>query len=145
VSFGEGYSFPRLRVNSACVVRLSSRLTRRERKLTRMKFNEFLRSVALLAVIALAVPMFAKPVTKTINITQAAKVGKVDLQAGEYRLLIDGTKATVQKGKSVVAESEGRWEERDIKSNYDAVLVGENGQVKEVRFSGQKRVFVFSE
>jgi hypothetical protein len=110
-----------------------------------MKFNEFLRSVALLAVIALAVPMFAKPVTKTINITQAAKVGKVDLQAGEYRLLIDGTKATVQKGKSVVAESEGRWEERDIKSNYDAVLVGENGQVKEVRFSGQKRVFVFSE
>jgi hypothetical protein len=110
-----------------------------------MKFNEFLRSVALLAVIALAVPMFAKPVTKTINITQAAKVGKVDLQAGEYRLLIDGTKATVQKGKSVVAESEGRWEERDIKSNYDAVLVGENGQVKETHFSGQKRVFVFSE
>jgi hypothetical protein len=51
----------------------------------------------------------------------------------------------VQKGKSVVAESEGRWEDRDAKSNYDAVLLGENGQVKEVRFSGQKRVFVFSE
>jgi len=45
----------------------------------------------------------------------------------------------------VVAESEGRWEDRDTKSNYDAVLLGENGQVKEVRFSGQKRVFVFSE
>ena len=110
-----------------------------------MKSNWFFRNVALLAVIALAVPLFAKPVSKTINITQAAKVGRVDLQAGEYRLLIDGTKATVQKGKAVVAESEGRWEDRDTKSNYDAVLVGENGQVKEVRFSGQKRVFVFSE
>jgi hypothetical protein len=116
-----------------------------ERKLTRMKSNSLLRSLALLAVTALAVPVFAKPVSKVINITQSAKVGKADLQAGEYRLLIDGTKATVQKGKSVVAESEGRWEDRDTKSNYDAVLLGENGQVKEVRFSGQKRVFVFSE
>ena len=40
---------------------------------------------------------------------------------------------------------EGRWEERDTKSNYDAVLLSETGQVKEVRFSGQKRVFVFNE
>jgi hypothetical protein len=110
-----------------------------------MKSNSLLRSVALLAVIALAVPAFAKPLTKTINIPQAAKLGKADLQAGEYRLLIDGTKATVQKGKQVVAESEGRWEDRDTKSSYDAVLLGDNGQVKEVRFSGQKRVFVFSE
>jgi hypothetical protein len=110
-----------------------------------MKSNSFVRSAALLAVIALAVPVFAKPVSKTINIPQAAKVGKADLRAGEYRLLIDGNKVSVQKGKQVVAESEGRWEDRDAKSQYDAVLLGENGQVKEVRFSGQKRVFVFNE
>jgi hypothetical protein len=116
-----------------------------ERELTRMKSNSFLRSVALLAVIALAVPVFAKPVSKTINIPQAAKVGKADLKAGEYRLLIDGTKATVQKGKEVVAQSEGRWEDREAKSAYDSVLLDENGTVREVRFSGQKRVFVFSE
>jgi hypothetical protein len=116
-----------------------------ERKLTRMNFRSFLRSLALLAALALAVSAFAKPVTKIINIPQAAKVGKADLQAGEYRLLIDGNKATVQKGKNVVAESEGRWEDREAKSNYDAVLLSDNGQVKEVRFSGQKRVFVFSE
>ena len=110
-----------------------------------MKSKSFLRSLALLAVVALAVPAFAKPISKMISIPQAAKFGKADLQAGEYRLLIDGNKATVQRGKNVVGESEGRWEERDSKSNYDAVLLGENGQVKEVRFSGQKRVFVFSE
>lgn len=111
-----------------------------------MKIQSFIRSAALVAALAAAtVPAFSKPVAKTINISQNAKVGKADLQAGEYRLLIDGTKATVAKNGSTVAESEGRWEEREAKSNYDAVLLGENGQVKEVRFSGQKRVFVFSE
>ena len=116
-----------------------------ERKLTRMKPNSLLGSLTLLALLALAVPVFAKPLNKTINLPQAAKVGKADLKAGEYRLLIDGTKASVQKGRQVVAESEGRWEDRESKSAYDAVLLGENGQVKEVRFSGQKRVFVFNE
>ena len=110
-----------------------------------MKSQSLVRSIVLFAVVALAVPVFAKPISKTINIPSAARVGKADLQAGEYRLLIDGTKATVEKGKQVVAESEGRWEDRDAKSAYDAVLLNNNGQVTEVRFSGQKRVFIFSE
>jgi hypothetical protein len=116
-----------------------------ERKLTRMKTNSFVRTMALLAAVALAVPAFAKPVSKTINIAQTAKLGKSELKAGEYRLEIEGNKATVQKGKHVVAESEGRWEDRSAKSDYDAVLLGENGQVREFRFAGQARVFVFSE
>lgn len=110
-----------------------------------MKTNSLFRSLALLAAIALAVPAFAKPFAKTINITRNAKLGKADLQAGEYRLQIDGNKATVQKGRQVVAESDGRWEDRSAKSAYDSLLIGENGQVKEVRFAGQTRVFVFSE
>jgi len=116
-----------------------------ERKLTRMKTNSFVRTIAMLAAIALAVPAFAKPFTKTINIAQTAKVGKSELKAGEYRLQIEGNKATVQKGKDVVAESEGRWEDRSTKANYDSVLISETGQVKEVRFAGQTRVFVFNE
>ena len=110
-----------------------------------MKFNTILRSVALAAALASTVPLLAKPFAKTINIAQSAKIGEADLQAGEYRLLIDGNKATVQKGRQVVVESEGRWEDRATKSANDSVLIGENGQVKEVRFSGQTRVFIFSE
>jgi hypothetical protein len=110
-----------------------------------MRTNSFFRSIALLAAIALAIPAFAKPFSKTINIAQAAKLGKSELKAGEYRLQIEGTRATVQRGKEVVAESEGRWEDRSTKSNYDSVLLSETGQVKEVRFAGQTRVFVFSE
>src|SRR5271154_4179488 len=110
-----------------------------------MKFNSIVRSMALVAALACTVPLLAKPISKTINITQAAKIGKADLRAGEYRLLIDGNKATVQKGNQVRAASEGRGVDRSAKSAYDAVLIGENGQVKEVCFSGQTRVFVFSE
>jgi hypothetical protein len=110
-----------------------------------MKTKLFFRSVALLAAVALTVPAFAKPFAKTINIAQNAKFGKSELKAGEYRLQIEGSKATVQKGKQTVAESEGRWEDRSTKASYDSLLVGENGQVKEVRFAGQTRVFVFSE
>lgn len=110
-----------------------------------MKTNSLFRSLTLLAAIALAVPAFAKPFTKTINIAHDAKLGKADLVAGEYRLQIDGNKATVQKGRQIVAESDGRWEDRSAKSTYDSLLIGEDGQVKEVRFAGQARVFVFSE
>lgn len=110
-----------------------------------MKHNSISRLAALLAVLALAIPAFAKPLTKTINITQSAKVGKATLQAGQYRLVIDGNKATVEKGKETVAQSEGRWEDRSTKSNYDSVLIGADGQVREVRFSGKNKVFVFSE
>ena len=77
-----------------------------------MKTKLFFRSIALLAAMALTVPAFAKPFAKTINISQNAKLGKSELKAGEYRLQIEGTKATVQKGKNIVAESEGRWEDR---------------------------------
>ncbi len=110
-----------------------------------MKNNSFFRSIAMLAALALAVPVFAKPFSKTISLAQTAKLGKAELQAGEYRLQIDGNKATVQKGGKVVAETEGRWEDRSAKSSYDSLLISENGQVKEARFSGQARVFVFSE
>src|ERR1700743_127427 len=147
VSFGEGYSSLCPRVN-LCLA--SSRKSAADsildgKRVTRMKSNSFLRSVVLLAVVAAAVPAFAKPVSKTININQSAKVGQAKLDAGEYRLMIDGDKATVQKGKQVVAQSNGRWEDRDTKSNYDAVLLNDAGQVSEVRFAGDKKVFVFSE
>lgn len=110
-----------------------------------MKSNSILRSLALGAALAAALPLVAKPVNKTFNITQTAKIGRADLQAGEYRLTIDGTKATVRKDRQVIAESEGRWEDRSAKASSDSVLIGENGQVKEVRFAGQSRVFVFNE
>jgi hypothetical protein len=110
-----------------------------------MKANSVSRIAALFVALAMVAPVFAKPFTKTINLSQSAKIGKASLQAGEYQLSIDGNKATVQKGKNTIAESDGRWEDRDKKSDFTSILLGENGQVREVRFAGQKRVFVFNE
>ena len=110
-----------------------------------MNCNSFFRSIALLAAVALAVPAFAKPVSKTVHIAHEAKIGQTDLQSGDYRFSIDGNKVTVQKGSKTIAEIDGRWEDRSTKSQYDSVLLGEGGVVKEVRFAGQQRVLVLNE
>ena len=99
----------------------------------------------MLRAATLAVPTFAKPTATTITIGKSAKIGIADLEAGEYKLMIDGDKATVEKGKSVVAESAGRWEDRDSKAANNTLLIGEDGRVKEVRFAGKSKVFVFNE
>ena len=109
-----------------------------------MRINSLVRFVALLAVVALAVPVLAKPVSKTINISQPAKLGSSQLTAGEYRLLIDGAKVTIQKGSKLVAEVAAHWEQRGEKGRYNSVLLGANGELKEVRFAGENRVLVFS-
>ena len=107
-----------------------------------MRIKSLVRFVALLAVVALAVPALAKPVSKTINISQPAKLGASQLTAGEYRLLIDGTKVTIQKDSKLVAEVACHWEQRGEKGRYNSVLLGPNGELKEVRFAGESRVLV---
>ncbi len=109
-----------------------------------MHIKSLVRFVALLGALALAVPAMAKPISKHINIASPAKVGSTHLKAGEYHLLIDGTKVTVHSGSKVVAEVEGRWEQRDRKSQNDAVLLGPNGEVKEIRFAGDNRVLLLT-
>jgi hypothetical protein len=103
------------------------------------------RTIALAAAVALAAPVFAKPITKTINISQPAKFGKAELKAGQYTLLIDGSRVTIKNGKDVLGEAEGRWEERDVKPPYNSVLIGQDGVVKEVRFAGNRSVLVLSD
>ncbi len=102
------------------------------------------KTVVLLVVMALAVSAVAKPINKTVTIPQPSKIGSAQLDAGEYRLRVDGTKVTVQKGKQVVAEVEGRWEQRDQKPRNNSVLLGSNGQVQEIRFAGESRVLVLA-
>ncbi len=110
-----------------------------------MKTNSFVRSMALLAAIALAVPAFAKPVSQDYQLSRKTIVGKSELNAGEYRFLIDGNKVTVTKGRNTLAESEGRWEERDKKYENTELVSTANGQLLELRFAGKKSVFVLNQ
>lgn len=106
--------------------------------------KSFVRTVAVLAIVALALPVLAKPVSKSLNISQPAKVGSTRLTAGDYRLLVDGDKVTVQQGKKVIATASARWEERNKKWDYDSVVIGPDGDLQEVRFAGESRVLVLS-
>ncbi len=109
-----------------------------------MRIRSVVPLVAMLAVVTFTVPALTKPVSKNINISQPATLGGSQLSAGEYHLLIDGTKVTVEKAGKIVAEVTGRWEERDTKSRYNSVLLGPGGQVQEIRFAGDRRVLVLS-
>ncbi len=109
-----------------------------------MHSKSFIRFVALLAVLALAIPVMAKPVSKHFNFPRPATLGTKQLQAGEYHLLIDGNKVTVERRKQVAAEVEGHWEQREAKTRENTIVFGANNEVRELRFAGESRVLVLA-
>ena len=110
-----------------------------------MKSRSLLGNLVLCGALAIAVPVLAKPMSTTLPLTHSAKVGQTDLKAGEYRFLIDGNHLTILHGRSQVAEAEGRWEDRDAKSEYTGIVSNEDGKVMELRFAGKKSVFVLAQ
>jgi hypothetical protein len=110
-----------------------------------MNSKSLLASLVLGGALAVAVPVFAKPMSTTVPIGHSVKVGQTDLQAGDYHILIDGTHLTVYIGKKNVAEAEGKWEERNIKSPYTGVVSTGEGKLVELRFEGKKSVFVLNQ
>jgi len=107
-----------------------------------MKKQSLLANLVLAGALAVAVPAFAKPMSTTLPITHSVTVGQTEIKAGDYRFLIDGNHLTILNGKKMVAEAEGRWEERDAKSEYNGVVSNGEGKVIELRFEGKKSVFV---
>jgi plastocyanin domain-containing protein len=110
-----------------------------------MKSRSLLANLVLCGALAIAVPVFAKPMATTVPLNHSAKVGQTDLKAGEYRFLIDGNHLTIFNGKVQVAEANGRWEDRDTDNLYTSIVSDANGKVIEVRFAGKKSVFVLAQ
>jgi hypothetical protein len=110
-----------------------------------MKSKSLLANLVLCGALAVAVPLFAKPMSTTVPLAHDVKVGQTDLKAGDYRFLIDGTHLTVFFGKKNVAEAEGRWEDRDKKSPYTEIVSSGEGKLIELRFEGKKSVFVLTQ
>jgi hypothetical protein len=110
-----------------------------------MRNNSLLRSFVLASALAISVPAFAKPMVKDLPITHPMHVGMSTIQSGDYRILIDGNYLIIQNGKKVVAESEGRWEDREIKAEEDQSVSDDNGRLLELRFGGRKSVFVLAQ
>src|SRR5215469_15435925 len=85
-----------------------------------MKSKSLLANLVLCGALAVAVPVFAKPVSTTLPVTHTVKVGQTEIKAGDYRFLIDGNHLTILNGHKQVAEAEGRWEDRDSSRNSTA-------------------------
>lgn len=107
-----------------------------------MKSKSLLANLVLLGTLAVAVPVYAKPMATNLPITHNVKVGQTELKAGDYRFLIDGNHLTILNGKKQVAEADGRWEERDSKAENTSFLSNADGKILELRFEGKKSVFV---
>jgi len=107
-----------------------------------MKRQSLLANLVLAGALAVAVPVFAKPMSANLPLTHNVKVGQTEIKAGDYRFLIDGNRLTILNGKKQVAEAEGRWEDRDAKAQYTSVVSDADGKIIELRFEGKKSVFV---
>jgi hypothetical protein len=107
-----------------------------------MNRKSLLANLVLFGALVVAVPVFAKPMSTNVPLTHTVTVGQSQLQAGDYRFLIDGNHMTVFKGKTMVAQCEGRWEDRDQKAPYTEVVSNADGKLLELRFEGKKSVFV---
>lgn len=110
-----------------------------------MKSKSLFGSLLLTAALAVAIPVFAKPMSTSLPVSHTVRFGQADVKTGDYRLLIDGNHLTILNGRKTIAEAEGRWEERDAKSQYTEILSDGDGQVKELRFAGKKSVFVLQQ
>ena len=109
-----------------------------------MQSKSWVRNLVLLAAVAITVPAFAKPVSKSLPLNHSVHVGKYDVKAGDYNVLIDGNHLTMKKNNKVVAEADGRWEERNVKPEYTEILSDNEGKVLELRFAGNKSAFVLT-
>ncbi len=108
-----------------------------------MRRTSLLSTLALLAVTALVMPVFGKAFEKTVTFGQSVKIGSTQLDAGDYKVMVDGNNVTFQKGHKAVAQTQGRIEQRDHKFDTTAVIFTSNGEIQEIDFGGQNQALVF--
>ena len=107
-----------------------------------MRKNGWKSVVAVLALATIVSPAFAKPISRVITMAADQKIAGKQLNHDDYTFVVDDTKLVVELRHKVVAEVAGKWEPRDQKYDGNTVVSGADGQILEVRFSGEKRAFV---
>jgi hypothetical protein len=107
-----------------------------------MRKNGWKSVVAVLALAIIVSPAFAKPVSRVITMAADQKIDGKQLNHDDYTFTVNDTKLVVELHHKVVAEVTGKWEPRDRTYEGNTVVSGADGQILEVRFSGEKRAFV---
>jgi hypothetical protein len=113
-----------------------------QKEKSQMRAKSLKSVVAFLVLLAFIVPAFAKEINRTISLPDQTKIAGKTLKRGDYTFKVSDTKLTIEMNNKVMAEATGRWEPRDKKVATDGFSTGADGQVQEVHFAGEKRVFV---
>jgi hypothetical protein len=100
--------------------------------------------VALLVGLALAGPSFAKGTSVSFSLSQTAKVSNATLPPGDYKVVLDDTKATFKQGNKVIAEANGQWKKNSGKAVADAVVSNTDGRILEIHIEGRDTYFAVS-
>lgn len=103
-------------------------------------FNRISQCLVFLAVLAFALPAFAKSVSQPIVLTQPATIGSTTLQPGHYKITAnlesDQVLVKNQNNGKLVASVTGKVVTLNQKSPYSAVVF--NGRdIHELQFSGK--------
>jgi hypothetical protein len=100
-------------------------------------------TLALLAVTALALPAISETFSKSVTFTEALSVSGTQVKAGDYKVVVDGTNVTIQKGHDVIVKTEGRVEQRNAKFYATTVVHDASGAVREIDLGGRNEAIVF--
>jgi hypothetical protein len=100
-------------------------------------------TLALLAITALAIPAISATISKKVTFEQKVSVNGTQVNAGDYRVTVDGNSVKIEKGHDVVVQTQGQLEQRNEKFQETAVIFDSTGTVKEIQFAGSNEAVVF--
>jgi|HubBroStandDraft_2_1064218.scaffolds.fasta_scaffold142312_2 hypothetical protein len=96
----------------------------------------------MLAVATFALTALAASNTFHVTFDDAAWIGSTQVKAGDYKLQVEGDKATLKSGKTVI-EAPAKLETADHKFETTGVVMDSKGKVQEIQIGGTKDRIVF--
>lgn len=103
--------------------------------------------LAILAVAAMSVSVWAKndagdSLTVNVKLTAATTIGTTKLAAGEYKVVVEGSKAKFLQGGKVVAEIPCTLKDSATKVNQTSYIMS-NDQLSEIEVGGKNKSIDF--
>ena len=108
-----------------------------------MRFR-ILQCFAILAVLAVAVPIWARSKSAELRLTEPATIGTTQLEPGAYTLKVDdgGTQVSVVRQGKVVAQVPCHWVQLSAKPRTTEIDFTAN-QITEIEFGGDLQAAQF--
>ena len=97
----------------------------------------------MLAVATFALTAFAASNTFHVTFDEAAWINGTQVKAGDYKLQVEGDKAVLKSGKTVI-EAPAKLETAEHKFDTTGVVMDSKGKVQEIQIGGTKDRIVFA-